>query len=564
MSVSQRVTLPLLPTGVPGLDAVLGGGLPEFSFNLLNGTPGSGKTTLAHQIMFANASPARPAVYFTVMGEPPIKMLRYQQQMAFFDPAKAGESVHFVDLSSLAIKQGLSAVLEQVIQQVEAHNPRIVIVDSFQAIARTATAAETSAIDLQTFTQRLAIHLTIWQATTFLVGEYLMDTLQNNPVLTVADGIIALFQSTDRNSVVRKLQVVKSRGQAQMPGLHTFRISEAGLQVYPRMSIIVDKLERLRPLQRGSTGVEGLDALVGGGIPIGDAVLVSGPSGAGKSVLSAQFIAAGAQSGEPGVIAVFEEHPKEYLRRADSLGINLAAMEQAGLLKIIYIRPLDLSPDETLAAIRTAVQEIDAKRVVIDSLTGFELALAPTFRIDFRESLYRLVGALTGTGITVLMTMEITQSSTDLNFSPYVISFLTDNIILLRYVEIAGQLKKSLVVVKMRNSNHSNELMLYEITPHGMIVRDSLDEYHAGGVDTAELREGSRRPAYPGLTAEETVLLQALIELREAPAELLARRAGLPEGPRLTAALERLVSLTYAVKLDEATRTYRPVAQLLG
>jgi len=349
-----------------------------------------------------------------------------------------------------------------------------------------------------------------------------------------------------------------------MPGLHTFRISEAGLQVYPRMSIVVDKMERTRPLQRSSTGVEGLDALVGGGLPTGDAVLVSGPSGAGKSVLSAQFIAAGAQSGEPGVIAVFEEHPKEFLRRADSLGINLTAMEQAGLLKIIYIRPLDLSPDETLAAIRTAVQEIGAKRVVIDSLTGFELALAPTFRIDFRESLYRLVGALTGTGITVLMTMEITQSSTDLTLSPYVISFLTDNIILLRYVEIAGQFKKSLVVVKMRNSNHSNDLMLYEITPHGMIVRESLDAYDAGGVDTAKLREASRRPTYPGLTAEETMLLQALIELREAPAELLARRAGLPVGPQLTAALDRLVSLAYAAKLDEATRTYRPVAQVLG
>jgi len=160
--------------------------------------------------------------------------------------------------------------------------------------------------------------------------------------------------------------------------------------------------------------------------------------------------------------------------------------------------------------------------------------------------------------------MEITQSSTDLTLSPYVISFLTDNIILLRYVEIAGQFKKSLVVVKMRNSNHSNDLMLYEITPHGMIVRESLDAYDAGGVDTAKLREASRRPTYPGLTAEETMLLQALIELREAPAELLARRAGLPVGPQLTAALDRLVSLAYAAKLDEATRTYRPVAQVLG
>jgi circadian clock protein KaiC len=241
----------------------------------------------------------------------------------------------------------------------------------------------------------------------------------------------------------------------------------------------------------------------------------------------------------------------------------MEAMERDGLLKIIYIRPLDLSPDEALFAIRAAVQQIDAKRVVIDSLSGFELALAPTFRTDFRESLYRLVGALTGTGITVLMTMEIVQSSSDLRFSPYVISFLADNIILLRYVEIMGQLKKSLVVVKMRNSNHSNDVRLYEITAQGLIVRESLNDYRGAGLGTAEMREGPRRPVYPGLTEQETVVLQALIELREALAEVLARRAGLPEGPNLTAALERLVSLGYATKLDEGSGTsYRPVAQL--
>src|SRR5687768_13581165 len=104
MSEHQRMFLPLLPTGVPGLDDVLGGGIPEFSFNLISGTPGAGKTTLAHQIMFSNAAAARPALYFTVMGEPPIKMLRHQQQMAFFDPAKIGDGVFFVDLTELVLE----------------------------------------------------------------------------------------------------------------------------------------------------------------------------------------------------------------------------------------------------------------------------------------------------------------------------------------------------------------------------------------------------------------------------------------------------------------------------
>jgi circadian clock protein KaiC len=563
MTDHQRVPFPLLPTGVPGLDEVLGGGIPEFSFNLISGTPGAGKTTLAHQIMFATASAERPGLYFTVMGEPPIKVLRHQQQMSFFDPAKMGDSIQLVDLTETVLERGLGDALERIVQQVEATNPSLVIVDSFQAAVRASRTSEKGSIDLLLFTQRLAVHLTIWQATTFLIGEYLDEGWQNNPVLTVADGIFVLSQNLDRNSVVRKLQVVKSRGQATMSGLHTFRISEAGLRVFPRASIGVAEQLRAQPLARGATGVEGLDALLCGGIPLGDAVLVSGPSGAGKSILAAQFIAAGARQGDPGVIAVFEEHPLEYVRRAQSLGVDLEGLERQGALKIIYIRPLDLSPDETLFEIREAVQAIGAKRVVIDSLTGFELALAPTFRTDFRESLYRLVGALTGTGIIVLMTMEIVQSVTDLRLSPYVISFLADNIILLHYVEIAGQLRKSLRVIKMRNSNHSKDLWQYEITAQGMIVRESLAGYGIATGIAPEPAERKRQP-YPGLTAQEIVVLQALIELREAPPKALARRIGLPEGSILTAALDRLVSLSYATRQDEhGGVSYRPLAQTM-
>jgi circadian clock protein KaiC len=265
------------------------------------------------------------------------------------------------------------------------------------------------------------------------------------------------------------------------------------------------------------------------------------------------------------VIAVFEEHPMEYLRRAQSLGIDLETLANTGALKILYIRPLDLSPDETLFEIREAVRAIGAKRVVIDSLTGFELALAPTFRVDFRESLYRLVGALTGADTIVLMTMEVVQSSTDLRLSPYVISFLADNIILLRYVEVAGQLRKSLRVIKMRNSDHSKDLVHYEITAQGMIVRESLLDYGDSGGSTPLAPAEGRRPSYPGLTEQEIVVLKALIALRTAPAQALGQRIGLPAGPILTAALDRLVSLNYATRQHEAAGAiYRPVAQVIG
>ena len=563
MSEQSRVAISMLPTGVPGLDEVLGGGLPEYSFNLIAGSPGAGKTTLAHQLMFALATPARPALYFTLVGEPPLKMLRYQQQFAFFKSALVGEQIHFIDLSDAVLAGDLNQVLAAITARVEAISPGLVFVDSFQTVIRTATNTASEMLGLQAFVQRLAVHLTGWQATTFLIGEYVAEELRGNPIFTVADGIFTLSQHTDRNSVVRELQVVKSRGQAPMPGLHTFRITQRGFQVFPRMSLGTREDERALPQGRIATGVAGLDELLGGGLPAGDAVLVSGPSGTGKSALATQFIAAGARAGEPGVIAIFEEHPREYLRRAGELGLDLPGLAGRGLVEVIYLRPLDLSPDETLFAIREAVARIGARRVVIDSISGFELALAPNFRQDFRESLYRLVGALTGTGITVLLTVEIAQSANDLRFSPYVVSFLADDILLLRYVEIAGQLRKSLTVVKMRNSDHSDDLRLYEITAQGLVVRERLGTYRGLGTESAALREGALRDDPPGLTAAETTVLRALVELGAAAPAALARRVGLPEAA-LDPALDRLVGLAYAVRQDEAgTIVYRPVAQAL-
>src|SRR5918911_3505613 len=412
-SATSRVAITRLPTSVPGLDEVLGGGLPEYSFTLVAGAPGTGKTTLAHQVLFSLASPERRALYFSVVGEPMLKILRYQQQMAYFDPARVGDSIRFLNLSEAVLTQGLDQVLADIVRQVEETSPGLVVLDSFHNIAHLATGREPGGRDVQGFVQRLALHLTSWQATTFLLGNYAEHELRENPVFTLADGVLWLSQVTDHNSVVRKLQVVKMRGQELMPGLHTVRLDQGGLQVFPRISLERERAAQMRPPGRIVTGVPGLDALVGGGLPTGDAVLVSGASGTGKSVLTAQFITAGVQQGEPGVIAVFEEHPQEYLRRAQRLGLDLEEMVRQGRLAVIYIRPLDLSPDETLLAIRAAVARVGARRVAIDSVSGFELALAPDFRQDFRESLYRLVGGLTGSGYTAHKSIGIAPTASE-------------------------------------------------------------------------------------------------------------------------------------------------------
>jgi circadian clock protein KaiC len=462
-----------LPTGVRGLDEVLGGGLPEYSFNLIAGAPGTGKTTLSQQLMFALATPARPALHFTVVGEPSLKLLRYQQRFSFFDAAKLGDSVHYVNLTHETLEQGLGAVLETMVAALERVSPGIVVVDSFMTVVRVATMVQDGGMELQGFLERLALRLTTWQATSFLVGEYEESEAPKNHVFNVADGILWLYQSIDRNSGVRKMQVAKMRGQAPLPGLHTLRITKDGLEIFPRIMQRSAKLDRPRPNTRLSTGVAGLDEMLGGGIPAWDSLLVSGPAGSGKSALASQFVAAGLAKGEPAVIAVFEEHPNQFLAHSRTMAPRLDTMARDGLLEVIYLRPLGLSVDEALLEIQAAVKRTNAQRLVIDSLSGFELALAPTFREDFRESLYRMVGALTGSGVTVFMTTEVGQSFTDLRFSSHLISFLADDVIVQRYVEIEGEMRNVMNVVKMRGSRHSCAYTTSPSTAWWWVVRSA-------------------------------------------------------------------------------------------
>jgi circadian clock protein KaiC len=216
--------------------------------------------------------------------------------------------------------------------------------------------------------------------------------------------------------------------------------------------------------------------MLGGGIPAGHSVLVAGPSGSGKSVLATSFIMEGARHDEPGIIAVFEKRPSGYSQTGHG-GREFEQMVRDRKVGIIHTRPLDLSIDETLHDIVTAIHALKARRVVIDSLSGFELALAPTFREDFRESLYRMVAVLTGMGITLLLTAELEDSYVDLRFSPHGTAFLTDTIIMQRYIELKGELRRVMAVVKVRGSAHSKELRAFEITEDGIVVGDALGNY---------------------------------------------------------------------------------------
>lgn len=492
----QRVKINRLPTGVPGLDEVLGGGLPEYSFNIIAGSPGAGKTTLAHQLMFSLATPDRPAVYFTVLGEPPLKMMRYQQQFDFFDAEKVNGTIRFINLGEETATGDLRKVLARISDAVREHEPALVFVDSFRSVIVASQSDGNDGLNaLQLFIQQLGVLMATWQATTFLIGEYFAEC-DTNPVFTVADGVIWMRQCVERNSVVRKMEITKMRGQPTIPGLHTFRITEAGVQVFAASLMKRDDgaCASSPGSSRLSMGVADLDEMMGGGLPEGYSLLVAGPSGSGKSILAGAFLAEGGRHGENGVIAAFEQRPHK------SRGRELCELIDSDRVGVIDTRALNVSVDEISMLLIAEIQRLRATRVVIDSLSGFELALPPTSRADYRESLARMVSALATTGATVLMTCELEDRYEDLRFSPYGTAFLTDAIIVQRYIELQSELRRVMAVVKVRASAHSNDLRLFSIDSSGISIGHKLTEYTGllGGRPTLRQRPASRNGAEDG------------------------------------------------------------------
>jgi len=495
--MKNKIAINSLASGVPGLDEILGGGLPEYSLNLIVGPPGSGKTTLAHQIMFALATPERPALFISILGEPSLKMLRYQQQFSFFDDEKINRSIRFLDLSSDFESAGLNQVLVRIRQELVASSPALVFVDSFRAVNWAAQNQSGEVIDMQSVTQKLGILLSGWQATTFLIGKEI-DEYSLHPIFTIADGLLSLEQSVYRNSMVRKIQVMKMRGQAALPGMHTFRITPEGIKIFGAAlasdgGIRVARDNGRRDQVNLSMGNPELDTMLGGGLPAGFSMLVAGPSGSGKSILASEFLAEGVRCGEAGVMVAFEQTPSQL----HSLAMDeLVRAEKIGL---INTRTLDLSIEEIVQRLIEMIDKMKARRVVIDSLSGFELAVAPCFREDFRESLFHLVAVLSGRGVAVLMTSELEDRYTDLRFSPYGSAFLTDAIIVQRYIEIDSRLKRVMAVIKMRGRNHCNEIREYDIGDGGIHIGERVLGY-------AGLFSGRPTPQPPAATVDEQPL----------------------------------------------------------
>jgi circadian clock protein KaiC len=453
-----------LPTGIAELDLVLDGGFPPGSCVVLAGAPGSGKTILAQQICFANAKPDRRAIYYTTLSEPHSKLAAHLEAFSFFDGTAVGERVEFHHLAALADQRGdvaMSAVTGEVVRQAFESRPSVIVIDSSKALHE----AEGSGFRKAVYD--LASRVAHTDAVLILVGEYDEEDMRTAAEFAVADAILILSNTASGMVDRRWLRVAKLRGSDYLTGRHSFRIGPTGIELSPRVE---STLPAPVPVSthRLSSGIRGLDEMTTGGYPSGSATILAGPSGAGKTVMSLQFVAQGLKSGEPCLYVSFQESQPQLEAKARHFGWELGKEISKGALAFVSVQPVELGLDAIATQVRQAVAAIGAQRVVIDSISELQ-------RADdsgrFADYLWALVHAIRRNGATAVLTSE-----TSAFFGPafelaHGLSYIADNIVLLRYTELESEIRRALVVVKMRDSDHVKSLVEFEITGNGVVVK---------------------------------------------------------------------------------------------
>ena len=450
-------------TGEPALDAILGGGLPTQSVSVIAGKPGSGKTILTLQMLFAAARRGRRCAYFTTLSEPAAKVIRYMQGFDFFDLDVLEKSIEFVDLGA-AIRGGAEATIAALAARIEAREPEFVAIDSFRSIGELLRAPGAA----RPFIYDLANQITGWGATTLLVGEYAREEFPAFAEFAIADGIIRLGAEPQDLTSVREIEVLKMRGAAYVSGRHFFDIDSGGMRVYQRVRAPVPGEDAAAGDHRHLTGIAGLDELLNGGLPQGSATVLQGGTGTGKTLVGLSFLLEGAARGEKGVLFTMEETPAQLRQIARGLGLGLDEMESRGLIEISYTSPVELSTDRFLNDARARVEALGARRVVFDSLTTIALGVPSERR--FKELVYAIAKHMRKLGTSVVMTMESEQLLGSANLSGLGVSFIADNLVQLRYVEMDGALQRAISVIKARGINLNSEMRLAAIGRGGMKV----------------------------------------------------------------------------------------------
>jgi circadian clock protein KaiC len=469
------------PTGVPQLDLVLGGGIPQGALSIIIGPPGSGKTTLACQIAFEAARRGRSVMLLTTLSEPTTTLLSHLRSYNFFDASLIGSTVQVYSLKQF-LPQGVEATSQEIMAAVRQTNTHLVVLDGFQSIRSMEPEFESARRLLYDLGARMSLRGT----TTLITTEADPHDPKLFPEMTTGDVLIGLYFKSMGMNTFRNLEVIKVRGRAPLIGRHSFRLTDNGVDIFPRLETLVGAKFRedwstdandTQLTQRADFGLAELDAQLGGGLTRGTSTLLAGSLGVGKTLMALHFALNGVKQGEPTLFLGFRETGAQLILKANdfALGAQLrAALTTKGGLTLQRWEPVELDPDQVSMKLLATIDQLGIRRVIIDSIFELERAVSESSRGDERISNYlaALLAVLRERGVTLLAIKETPKSITSqLDFSVDALSILAENVLFMQHIAYSGMLHNVLSVLKMRFSSHDYMLREFQIvSPGGLRV----------------------------------------------------------------------------------------------
>ena len=486
VNISER-----LPTGVAGLDRILEGGLLRSGVYIAEGPPGAGKTLLATQICFHAARRGERALYTTLLAETHERMLKHLSRMHFFDASLVPDGVYFISAFRALQQDGLPALLRLLRGAIVERKASLLVLDGMVTAEEVSLSGNElsnalvqdagSSHQFKRFIHELQTVCAMTGCTTLLLSSTERPRLFH-PAYTMVDGILELTNELSGLKTMRQVNVRKMRGTDQVVGKHNFEIRDEGIVVQPRMETELHAPERAELGMASASdvrmafGVPGLDAMLAGGLPENSVSMVVGPTGAGKTLLALQFLCEGAKKGEKGLFFGFFERPAALAHKARRLGLPFQEHVEEGAIEVLWQRPIEAILDALAERLFTTVRKQKIKRLVIDSIQGFQLSLDDYPR-RMRGVFAAIADELERLGVTTLYTVETREV-----FGPKIelplegVSAATQNIILLRHVELGSRMRLLISVLKVRDSEHDRTVRELIISADGLHIADALSD----------------------------------------------------------------------------------------